>query len=96
MVEWFIAIVGTIFLVIAAYYGYVMRKVFSIVKDAKLLIEDYKGRCTGANRFVFDEATFRGLYPKENDVVLREAWQRLVMDKSIDRDPLDGEWCIRK
>lgn len=69
---------------------------YRVFVDAKLVIEEYRGRCHEANRFIFNEGELKKLYPEATDNVLREVWRRLVMEKAIDRDNVDGEWCIKK
>ena len=74
----------------------VMARAYYLETEVRMLIEEYKGRCNGSNRFLFNESLLRQLYPEYGDTVIRIVWRRLVMAKVIDRDSLDNEWCIKK
>lgn len=94
--EWVFAAVIVIVGIGGMIYAWHKVKVFRVLADARLLIEEYRARCNEVNRFVINKEEFSKIYPTAGEAVIREVWTRLVNEKVIDRDPLDGEWCIRK
>lgn len=96
MVEWIVAMLAVVgFGALGSFLWYRIR-IYRIFKDAKLLIEEYKAKCNEVNRFVISEQELRKIYPSISENVIREVWKQLVMERAVDRDPIDGEWCIRK
>lgn len=89
------AMLGILFAVFIVWVVF-MARAYYLETEVKMLIEEYKGKCNGSNRFLLNESLLRQLYPEYGDPVIRMVWRRLVMTKAIERDNLDNEWCIRK
>ena len=70
-------------------------KAASLESEVRLLLEEYKVRCNGSNRFLFNERLMTELFPEYNLKIIRHVWARLVLIHAIERDVLDGEWCIK-
>lgn len=58
-------------------------------------VKAYKRRCTGANRFVVTVETLQDSFREYETVVINAVWMELVKEHVIERDPEDGEWCVR-
>jgi len=95
MIETLLGIIIIIFAITIVVYGAFRGRVYFVLDEAREIIEEYKTRCTGANRFVLNETVLRELFPGYHHLVLRTVWKQLVAEKAIDKDPLDQEWCIR-
>lgn len=85
-------VVGT-FLASIAIATYI--RIYQLECDAKLVIEEYRAKLNGSNRFLFDENIMRNVFPNYSHYVVHKVWSRLVMTKAIERDSMDGTWCIK-
>ena len=64
------------------------EQIFSYVKS-------YKGRCTGANRFIVTPKELQNIFLEYDIVLIEQVHQELINDRIIERDPTDQEWCVR-
>lgn len=64
------------------------EQIFSYVKS-------YKGRCTGANRFIVTPEVLQNVFLEYDIVLIEHVHQELINDRIIERDPTDQEWCVR-
>lgn len=94
--EWVIAIGVVIVLTAFGWYAWQKACVYRVLADARLLVDEYKARCNEVNRFVINEKELKKVYPSSSESVIREVWKQLIAERLVDRDPMDGEWCIRK
>jgi len=67
----------------------------SMENDVKMWIEEYKSKLTGSNRFLLNEDVLLKAFPEYDQKTVRKVWTQLVVNRIVDRDPLDGEMCIR-
>jgi len=79
----------------ASIFSYRYARAYKLEGEAKALLSEYKSRCNGSNRFIFNEEIFKGTFPEYSNWVRRKVWNRLVITHAIERDPLDSEWSIR-
>lgn len=95
MFEWIVIIgfiLGFIGVVIAV--SLYVRS-YQLECEAKLLIEEYRSKLNGSNRFLFDENLMRTVFPEYSHFIVHKVWSRLVATKAIERDSMDGSWCIK-
>jgi len=64
--------------------------------DVDLMIEGYRARLTGNNRFLISENFLAEAFPEYSREDVREIWKRVIARKLVDRDELDSEMCVRK
>ena len=65
-------------------------------EEVEFIIEEYRGRTNESNRFLVSEEWMTKAFPEYTRDDVREIWKRIIARKLIDRDPIDGEMCIRK
>lgn len=58
-------------------------------------VKAYKGRCTGANRFIVTPEELQNAFIEYDIMLIEQIHQELINDRIIERDPTDQEWCIR-
>jgi len=80
---------------IGCVYAYGWARAYKLESEARALLSEYKARCNGSNRFIFNEDVFQQSFPEHSMWARRKVWNRLVTTRAIERDPLDGEWSIR-
>ena len=69
-------------------YREAKKEIFEFVKS-------YKGRCTGANRFVVTVEILQNSFRIYNTTTITNVWLDLVNERVIEQDEQDKEWCIR-
>lgn len=69
-----------------------VRSVEKAVREE--IIEPYRKRLNGSNRFILNRDVLKTLYPHQSKQVLDKVWQRLVETHAVRRDQHDDEWCI--
>jgi hypothetical protein len=74
-------------------FGFRYRKAKKLIFD---YVKSYKRLCTGNNRFVVTVPVLQDVFREFNTDVIEKVWRDLVIEKIIQEDPMDGEWCIRK
>lgn len=87
-----ILIVGIMWYVYAGQYWLDYRKA---KRDIIPFVESYKKRCTEVNRFVVTVESLQDSFREYNTETIKKVWLDLIEMKLIERDPTDGEWCIR-
>lgn len=65
-------------------------------EEVKSYVEGYRRRCVGNNRFVVSLETLQDVFREYDTETIRKAWLRLIEDRIIEEDPVDGEWCIKR
>lgn len=75
---------------------FVYRRLKKFEDDVDFMIEEYRSKITGSNRFLMNEELLAKAFPEYSRDDVREVWKRIVARKLVDRDPLDSELCIRK
>lgn len=90
-----IAIIGVIGLTPLAIWITVLIRSYQLEVEVELLIEEYRSRLNGSNRFLLDEQLLRQAFPEYSQYIIHKVWGKLVMTKAIERDMMDGSWCIK-
>lgn len=58
-------------------------------------VKSYKDRCSGNNRFVVTVETLQDVFREYDTPIIERVWVDLVNQHLIEKDPMDGEWCVR-
>lgn len=91
--------VGLVLLVVVviwyAYFGQYITDYRKAKRDIVPFVESYKRRCTGDNRFVVRVEDLQDSFREYNVEIIKKVWLDLIEMKLIEKDPVDGEWCIR-
>lgn len=95
MFELIIGIVTLLALTPVGVFVYVLVRSYQLEREVELVIEEYRSHLNGSNRFLFDEQLMRKVFPEFSDYVIHKVWARLVATKAIERDVMDGAWCIK-
>lgn len=77
--------------------GKLLRNNRRVELEEKVLemLDEYRGRLTGSNRFLISEKLLCEAFSEYDHEDIHVVWKRLVERRLVDRDPLDGEMCIR-
>lgn len=86
---------GVISVMCVAIFAFILVRTYQLECEAALLIEEYRSKLNGSNRFLFDEQLMRQVFPEFGDYITHRVWARLVATKAIERDTMDGTWCIK-
>lgn len=70
-------------------YRKAKREIYAIV------INNYKARATGQNRFVVTIETLKASFPDYEEKIIQRVWFELIHDKVIAQHPMDNEWGIQ-
>lgn len=95
MVEAIIIVVAVLGFIPVCVFVYVLIRSYQLEHEVELFIADYRTQLTGSNRFLFDEQIMRTVFKGYNHYIIHKVWAKLVMTKAIERDVMDGAWCIK-
>lgn len=70
------------------YYQTAKSEIFKYVKS-------YRGRCTGANRFLVRVPDLQDAFREYDTIMIEKIHEELIQHNLISRDPIDQEWCVR-
>lgn len=94
--EYWVLIVPLILLLIpAGIWVTILIRSYQLERDVELVIDEYRSKLSGSNRFLFDESLMRLVFPEYSEYVIHRVWGKLVKIKAIERDTMDGSWCIK-
>lgn len=92
-----LSLIAVVLIGVGIAYAIYEMKVRKMHEEARLIIEDYRTRCSDLGRFIINEQLLTEMFKDEfSKHIIHEVWRRLVAEKAIDKDPYDNEWCIRK
>lgn len=95
MLEWIIIVIAILGFIPVGVFVYVLIRSYQLEKEVELFIEEYRTQLTGSNRFLFDEQIMRTVFKGYSDYIIHRVWAKLVVTKAIERDTMDGAWCIK-
>jgi len=90
-----LGIIGIIGLTPLCIWLVVLWRSYQLERDVELFIEEYRSKLNGSNRFLLDEMLLRQAFPEYSQYIIHKVWAKLVMTKAIERDMMDGAWCIK-
>lgn len=88
----FFSIIGMV------YFAIIVKKSFrlnAMERHAVEILEDYKPRLNGNNRFLVNHEILEQMFPYDSKEDVGKVFARLAEKRIIDRDPMDNAWCIR-
>lgn len=72
------------------------KNVDKAYKEICSWLDGYRSRLTPENRFLCSYARMKVRFPEYDDEILHKVWDRLVAQRRVVLDPLDGEWIVGK
>lgn len=91
-----IVVIGACIGVVVLWRVYFRESKYEKVKrEIFLFVKSYKRRCTGVNRFVVTVETLQDSFREYDTETINKVWLGLIKERIIEKDPQDGEWCVR-
>lgn len=71
------------------------RDIAQCEREVEVWLSEYRTKLTGSNRFLISEQLLATAFPEYSPNVIKQVWLSIVNRRMVDRDPLDGEMCIK-
>lgn len=92
-----VGVIGLVLVLIVIYVYFIKgeSEYNKAKKEIIPFIESYRKRVSGNNRFVVTQESLQDSFREYDIETIKKVWMDLIEMKLIEKDVMDGEWCIR-